>query len=135
MLYSCSNLSFAKVNDRLYAIDGPERWDVIAFHPPFASKSTFIFRVVGLPGETVSYDQTGLRLNDHPLQIPDRLTNITYLSIEQAYRSKAFTGVQFPYSIPKDHYFVLGDNTSDALDSRFWGAVPRSNILGRVKGK
>jgi signal peptidase I len=44
-------------------------------------------------------------------------------------------GVASPFTVPMDGYFVLGDNSANANDSRFWGALPRTNILGKVKNK
>lgn len=123
------------INYGAYAIDGPQRWDVVAFEPPFDTNSTFVFRVVGLPGETVSFDKAGIKLDGQELLMPERLSNITYVSIAQSAHPTAYSDIQYPYLIPKGHYFVLGDNSAKAKDSRFWGAVPRSNIVGRVNGK
>jgi type IV secretory pathway protease TraF len=47
----------------------------------------------------------------------------------------AMARITYPFRVSDESYFVLGDNTMDALDSRFWGALPRENILGRVMGK
>jgi signal peptidase I len=43
--------------------------------------------------------------------------------------------VSFPLSVPPKHYFVVGDNWTNSLDSRYYGAVPDTNIVGRVSGK
>jgi signal peptidase I len=67
--------------------------------------------------------------------MPERMSGIKYLSPDHTAYSNANSTITFPYVVPADHYFVLGDNSANANDSRFWGGLPRSNILGRVKGK
>jgi signal peptidase I len=49
--------------------------------------------------------------------------------------SKPPPRLAYPFQVPGDSYFVLGNNTADSLDSRYWGALPRENILGKVRDK
>jgi hypothetical protein len=62
---------------------------------------------------------------------PDRLSDIHYLPAIPG----SFPAVPYPYKIAPDNYFVVGDNTTNSFDSRFWGGLPRKSILGRVKDK
>jgi hypothetical protein len=52
-----------KINYGAYAMDGPQRWDVVAFEPPEAPKFVWISRVVAVPGERVSFDKGGIAVN------------------------------------------------------------------------
>jgi signal peptidase I len=124
-----------KVNYGAYAMDGPQRWDVVAFEPPEAPKFLWIFRVVAMPGEKVSFDKGEIVVNGQVLAVPERMVGIKYLEPDHAADSNAISSIAFPYVVPVDHYFLLGDNSANANDSRFWGGLPRSNILGKVKGK
>ena len=85
-------------------------------------------RVIGLPGETVFFTNGDLVIDRFPLMLPRHVTNVWYVPLGQF-------GVTSPFTVPKDCYFVLGDNSANASDSLFWGALPRSNVLGRVRDK
>ena len=130
-----------KIDHTAYTVTSPKRWDVIAFRPPFDNNSVFIMRVVGLPGETIAFTPNGITLNGQPLTPPSSLSNIYY---KADHRLPAFIGVNPhasgliappPSLVPPNSYFVLGDNLTNANDSRFWGAVSKTNILGRVRNK
>jgi len=118
-----------------YAFTSPKRWDVVVFEPPMSTNGVWIKRVVGLPGETVAFVRGGITINGQPLIVPTRLTNVTYLSLDQLPDRQfaiASSTITSPYVVPKKCYFVLGDNSTNSNDSRFWGAVPETNILGRA---
>lgn len=115
-----------------YAISQPKRWDVVAFEPPGGSNQTWVFRVVAMPGERVDFASNGIAVNGRPLTLPLEITNVTYLSLDvMGQRSM----VPSPYLVPMSSYFLLGDNSRNANDSRFLGAIPKTNIVGRVRGK
>ena len=124
-----------KVDYTAYAVAAPKRWDVVVFEPPMLTKQTFAMRVVALPGETLSFASNGIAINGQPLALPQQITNVTYVSIDHPALQGVRTGIASPYLVPADSYFVLGDNSINAYDSRFWGAVPRKNIFGKVKDK
>jgi signal peptidase I len=123
------------INHTAYATTGPKRWDVIAFEPPGHTNQVWLKRVVGLPGETVSFATGGIAINGHPLAMPPHLTNLSYVPWDQMSFASRTSIITSPYVIPPSCYFVLGDNSTNSNDSRFWGAVPRTNILGRVRNK
>lgn len=117
-----------------YAVTAPKRWDVVTFEPPMFTNQVWAMRVVALPGETVSFATGGVTLNGRPLVLPPHITNVVYVSLDDpAFRIAG--GIASPYVVPPDSYFVLGDNSTNANDSRFWGAVPRTNVIGRVRNK
>jgi signal peptidase I len=115
-----------------YAGGTPKRWDVVCFEPPMYSNQVWVMRIVGLPGDRLSFSTGAITLNGHPLNPPSFVSNVNYVSLD--YLSDRSTSIASPYIVPTNCFFVLGDNSSNALDSRFWGPVSRSNIFGKVKG-
>ena len=124
------------VNRFIYHFENPARGDIIVFHPPGAGQQaergatteaavTFIKRVIGLPGETVQIVHGTVLICAHP--------HVGCRTLHESYLSKpADTGSYGPYVVPAGDYFVMGDNRVDSLDSRFWGPVPRRNIIGEA---
>jgi signal peptidase I len=115
----------------------PQRWDVVVFHPPPESKTTpaaiWVARVIGLPGESLEIREDGIYIDGKLETQPDRLSGIHYVSsIPVRFPHPT---ISYPYKISAEAYFLVGDNTTNSFDSRFWGAVPRQSILGRVKDK
>jgi signal peptidase I len=111
-----------------YALAAPKRFDVVAFEPPTFTNQVWLMRVVALPGETVVFTNCVFTVDGTAASLPRHITNVTYVALGQF-------GVASPFTVPMDGYFVLGDNSANANDSRFWGALPRTNILGKVKNK
>jgi signal peptidase I len=108
---------------------------VVVFHPPAStavSEQFWVMRVIGLPGEVLEIREDGVYVDGQRKAQPDGLAGIRYTSRVPVALKPA---VSYPYKIPAGAYFLAGDNTTNALDSRFWGALPRENILGRVKNK
>lgn len=118
-----------------YTVATPRRWDIVTFEPPTFPNEVWAMRIVALPGETVSFATGGVTVNGRPLTLPAHVTNVTYVSLDEPRFGHAGSGIGSPYVVPSSCYFVLGDNSTKANDSRFWGAVPRTNILGRVRNK
>jgi signal peptidase I len=109
----------AKFYYRLYH---PQRGDIIVFRYPFNKKKNLIKRVIALPGETVRIENGLLYINGVLLQ-GDQF-NREYLNVGNYGRGEEV--------IPENSFFVLGDNSRNSDDSRFWGYVPFNNILGRA---
>ena len=108
------------------------RWDVIVFHPPIDNGSVFAMRIVGLPAEHVTITDAGIAINGSPITPPPTLAHIRYVPREQTDSSATPAG---EVTVPPDSFFVLGDNSLHANDSRFWGSVPRRDIVGKVLNK
>lgn len=100
----------------------PARGEVIVFKSPENPKRFFIKRVIGLPGETVSIKDTKVTISKKGEK--SITLNEPYLNTE--------THTNTEKSLKENEYFVMGDNRDVSSDSRFWGAVPRSFIIGRV---
>ena len=114
-----------------YREHAPKRWDVVLFDPPPSAGEghVWILRVVGLPGERVDITSSGvLLINGEPLQPPSDLSGVRWLRRPDP---RTITVIH-PFTVPADSYYVLGDNSESAVDSRLWGALPRKNILGKV---
>jgi len=103
-------------------IAAPARWEIVLLW--FPESGMVAKRVVGLPGETVSIRGGQVVINGQPLRPPEHLSHLSYV----AYGNVNGDGV---YTIPANSYYVLGDG-SDSQDSRFEGAIARSQIAGRV---
>ena len=114
------------IADRLaYRFHRPQRGDIVVFTAPSAAArqcqtgGTFVKRVVGLPGEQLSSQNGRVLVDGRPLD-------------ESAYLGAGVVTSLAPTKVPRDAYFVMGDNRGDSCDSRAWGAVPRRNVIGRV---
>jgi len=118
-----------------FAVAAPMRWDVVIFEPPMFTNQIWAMRVVAIPGETVSFATGGIAVNGLPLTLPPHATNVTYVSLDYPALRYGGSSIASPYVVPPNSYFVLGDNSTNANDSRFWGAVARTSILGRVRNK
>lgn len=102
-----------------YKFRSPHRGEVIVFHPPFDEKVYYIKRLIGLPGELVEVRNGYVYINGEKL-------NESYL------KENIYTPGEAKYYLGKDEYFVLGDNREQSFDSRKWGPVPKSRIIGKV---
>ena len=105
-----------------YWFRGPRRWEVVTFQGTFGAQ--VMKRVVGLPGEKVSLKDGRVLIDREPVDCPPSVENISYLPYGKIHRGgSADCG---------DGYFVLGDNSVDALDSRFEGPLSIEKITGRA---
>lgn len=96
-----------------------KRGDIIVFKYPKDQQVWYIFRIAGLPGETVE-------LKNNQLFVNGSLVKESYVSPENNVK-KIKEGI---YRVPENNYFVLGDNRDNSSDSRYWGTVPKELIYG-----
>ncbi len=108
------------INQFSYKFGGIHRGDTVVFWFPGDTTKSYIKRVIGIPGDTVSVDHGTVILNGKSLREG-------YVPAE--YRDHASME---PLRIPKDQFFVLGDHRSSSNDSRMWGLVPKSYIYGKA---
>lgn len=144
----------------------PERGEIIVFKHPKEMGTFLIKRVVGVPGDKISFDKGTLYLNDKPQEkVPD-MENKTFLSIrekdfkqdKEGYDSLKYydhfmeslevtSGIKKhsvlnrqgiysdgfgPVTVPEGQLFMMGDNRHNSNDSRYWGFMPKENMLGRA---
>ncbi|MDP8263809.1 MAG: signal peptidase I [Candidatus Ancaeobacter aquaticus] len=122
------------VNKFLYYFKKPERGDIIVFKTKgilgLDQNKDYIKRLVGLPGDSVEIIDGHLYINGTPLVTPDTFRTNTYYNVGS--HSNGFGKAGEKVLIPKDHYYVLGDNSANSRDSRYWGFVPENNIKGKA---
>jgi len=153
------------VNSKIVDNHEPTYGDVVVFRYPVDPRVDYIKRVVGLPGDEVSYLNNVLSINGKVVQTApagdvydgntmrymarytEKLGEVTH-SIQRSQRPRSFNPgdvMDFPHKemcrysvegvvckVPEGHYFMMGDNRDDSLDSRYWGFVPDENIVGRA---
>lgn len=102
-----------------------KRGDVIVFKSPIDKNKDFIKRVIGLPGDTVALENGIVYVNSQALNESE------YLNNEVKTFSGSFLRDGESVSVPEGTYFVMGDNRMYSSDSREWGFLPKSNIVGK----
>lgn len=112
-------------NMRLPALRPPKRGDVIVFIYPEDKSKDFIKRLIGLPGDLIEIKGGSIYVNDKPAAEP--IFNQIYY-----YNRGQFGALGQKIVVPADSYFVLGDNSATSKDSRYWGFVPKNNLLGEA---
>jgi signal peptidase I len=110
------------VGKYLVEYSSPKRGDIIVFVYPRDPKKDFIKRVMALPGESVQIIGRTIYINGKPIRDPWGVWS----------ENDLLRGNFGPVTVPQGHYFVLGDNRDNSMDSRYWGFVPKSNILGKA---
>ncbi len=102
-----------------------KRAEVVVFHYPRDHKLFFIKRIIGLPGETI-------KIHNGKVFIYNK-ENSNGFELEEPYLSKDLkTKGNIDYKIKPDEYFVMGDNRTHSSDSRSWGPIRNSDIVGKV---
>ena len=102
----------------------PKRGDVVAFKPPDKyDDNPFIMRVAALSGETIEIKDKILYIDEQKVQWP---------AIETFEYPRDKFGVEEPYKVPENCFFALGDNTANSNDSRFFGSIPLSDLIGKA---
>lgn len=121
------------VQPTAYWFVSPARGDIVVFRsdgmPELLPGVPYLKRVIGLPGETIHFRDGRLVVNG---AIAINPPSVARLRFDSPLRADVRFGGKDDYQIPQDGYFVVGDNTTNSFDSRFWGSVPRSNIIGRA---
>jgi signal peptidase I len=128
---------------KILPVGMPERGDVMVFFPPNDPRY-FIKRVIGLPGDQIRLDANVLYINgvkmdqvllylDNTMP-PQMVMQEDLQPLEHLMQRASLPTQQSNYEtvVPDGHYFMMGDNRDNSSDSRFWGMVPESNVVGRA---
>ena len=122
-----------------------ERGDIIVFRYPVDIKQTFVKRVIGVPGDRIRIEnkqliRNGARIDEkykvHKTEYVDsyrdNFPSQPYLQLSEGAVEMLEKNVQNgEIVVPPNSYFAMGDNRDNSLDSRYWGFVPRQNIIGK----
>ena len=134
--------------DRFLPYRAIRHGDVIVFKFPFQDHPHYVKRVIGLPGDTIDYKDNALYINGQKMPLT-RIGNRSYfmgdgeVDVSGLYREdlmgvkhdvlrKDFSIKDGEWKVPAGEYFMLGDNRNNSRDSRFWGFVPQSYLVGRA---
>jgi signal peptidase I len=123
----------------------PKRGDIIVFRYPMDISQNYVKRCMGLPGDHLKVVDKDLWLNGHKLDEPyvqhmfpriepyrDNFPAEPYGPVyDRARQMLADNVVNGEVVVPEGSYFAMGDNRDNSLDSRYWGFVPRENIIGK----
>ncbi|MEO5596455.1 MAG: signal peptidase I [Lysobacteraceae bacterium] len=142
------------LDTKIVPIGEPQRGDVVVFHPPHHPDQTWIKRVIGLPGDTITYQDYTLSINGQPVEtvsigafvgkgngasmtgarelresLPGKTHRILQLDLPPM-----FQHANGSWTVPPDSYFMMGDNRDNSEDSRYWPThfLPEHNIVGKA---
>ena len=140
-------------NTKIMDIGEPERGDVVVFRYPVDPRVNFIKRLVGLPGDTITYRDKELFINGEKIDMAEKgyytsrdvkcsTPSPDALRIEETVGDVSHDILIHTRSasrndrwiVPEGHYFVMGDNRDRSNDSREWGFVPEDHLMGRAVG-
>src|SRR5690554_4763919 len=135
-------------NKKMVAINEPQRGDVMVFFPPHLPDTYYIKRVIGLPGDEIRYTDHQLIINGEPVAeeiqalLPADAPRVKL--VREQLGEHEFTALKHLqpgmysrrgyWQVPEGHYFMMGDNRDNSLDSRGWDVafVPDEKIVGKA---
>jgi signal peptidase I len=112
--------------ERVLTMREPRRGDVVIFKFPEDRSQDFIKRLVGEPGDEVMVRDKHVFVNGKPFNDPHEVHKDAALIPAGAGPRDNFG----PVRVPEGSYFMMGDNRDNSYDSRFWGFVPKEDIVG-----
>lgn len=141
------------LDKKIIEIGAPERGDVVVFRYPQDPHQDYIKRVIGKPGDEVTYRAKKLFINGKEMlqersgnyaggdtESHELVRNNAEALVEHLDEAKhqiivvpgSQVGPDFTLRVPAGHYFVMGDNRDRSSDSRVWGFVPEENLVGKA---
>lgn len=133
------------ISKYLLPYEDVHRADIVVFRYPVDIRQTFVKRVIGIPGDRIRIENKQVIRNGERLREPYKVHKTEYIdSYRDNFPSTPYVSVSDgaiemlekhtkggEIVVPENSYFVMGDNRDNSLDSRFWGFVPRGNIIGK----
>ncbi len=137
------------LNKKFIAVATPQRGDTIVFRYPKDPSIDYIKRVVGLPGDRITYVDKTLYVNGS-MAVQQLVGSYTGVGVGRSYSGTKLISEQLDkvshqilvandrrlgegeFLVPEGHYFVMGDNRDNSNDSRYWGVVPEENLVGKA---
>lgn len=140
------------INKKVITIADPARGDVMVFRFPRDPSVNYIKRVVGVPGDHISYRDNKLHINGKIVSY-DKQDDYIYRDISGGERKffqfleqlegesgehriileeGSYAPGPIELTVPEGQYFVMGDNRDNSNDSRYWGFVPDANVVGKA---
>lgn len=113
-------------NLRLPALRQPQRGDIVVFVSPEAPKKDFVKRLIAVGGEKVEIKNGSIYINGKEIEGPASVRSNYY------YNRGDYGLVGQAITVPEDSFFVLGDNSANSRDSRYWGFFPKKNLIGKA---
>jgi len=140
-------------NNVMINVGVPKRGDITVFHYPVNPKVDFVKRVIGLPGDKISYQNKRLMINGKSLEYTNchgsvnHYNNSAELTGKDTVCTENLNGVMHQVDwidsvyaqdfeniiVPEGSYFVMGDNRDNSEDSRYWGFVPEQDLVGKAR--
>jgi signal peptidase I len=112
-----------------------QRHDVIVFKFPDQPELLYVKRAIGLPGDQFEIQDKKVYINNNPLSEPYKIHSDPYIysktNQHNWFNSEIKRDNFGPIKIPKDFYFVMGDNRDDSADSRYFGLLPSDHVVGQ----
>lgn len=137
------------INTKVVEMNKPQRGDIVVFRYPKDPKVDYIKRVIGVPGDKITYENKKLYINGEPAPqvslgryqgfgqgeemtgAEHLLENLTGVEHSILIRNGAISA-EGVYEVPAGSYFVMGDNRDNSNDGRYWGMVPEDNLVGKA---
>lgn len=130
------------LRNKILAVGEPQRGDVAVFKYPANPEQDFIKRIIAVPGDKLRYLNKTLYVNNEQVKgqvVPGGnqtrfqvLTEDLFGHLYLVQNDRNAYSLSGSWVVPEGHYFVMGDNRDNSNDSRRWGFVPESNLLGRA---
>jgi signal peptidase I len=135
-----TDIGFRIQSHRFSSIREPKQGDILVFRYPLDPKLNYIKRCIAAPGQTVEIRQKHVFVdgNEFPLPPMGKFTSNAVLPPHYRERGILYMGQDWnkdnfgPVPVPQGYYFVMGDNRDNSADSRYWGFLPRENIVGKA---